>query len=712
MSRIKQLFRIFFIAVLGLIGVALLLAGLWFAWQGGAVGGVLMVMAAGGMLAGCAWWLLFLAPPQPVTAHKPSVNSLEPNPLQLPLVRGRAEAAPPLTRGGWEGFEPKGQPAPVRVATRHQRLTNETSLQLATPDELRAALLGIGLRRIAGVTWQEACADERWANLCIFFHCERDKLDAGSSDDVDGMYFTREEAEATVSASPQTANYYTWKVFVSASALQYLSDDRKVLPHLVRAIKKELLALPAGECPGTLVELKSWQEGRKAWLDSSGKNIVLFEDENALDGLMFSSEPQTGVFKTDSGMGLFDASGAIILPPRYEDLEHFYNGLAAAKLNGLWGFLDHYDHWQIEPRFLEVRSFGDDGKAKVRSEKGWGVIDRHGRQIVQPAWDSLESGPDKSFRVTREGQCGYINAAGECVAGFQAEPYWLDEYNQFPADVLVLRHPDSWVDLFALADRHARRLTGFDFVWLSRPSEGLLVGSVKQADGRRRSGFLDFTGAWVIPPRFESAYPFSEGLAEIRADDDKWGYINRQGEVVIACQFSDVTYFHEGLAAVQVGEYPSRYYGFIDASGGWVIQPQFDDASVFSQGLAAVKQDDLWGYIGRDGNWAIAPVFNRVWPFSEAGHACVSAPVGNDEWYGMIDRTGQWLLPPRYSGVSDARLIECGNVGLQWVAAARDERKRWGGVMLSTCDADRQVLVPFECGSGDEVFRVLGDGSK
>jgi len=31
---------------------------------------------------------------------------LEPNPLQLPLVRGRAQSAPPLTRGGWEGFKP------------------------------------------------------------------------------------------------------------------------------------------------------------------------------------------------------------------------------------------------------------------------------------------------------------------------------------------------------------------------------------------------------------------------------------------------------------------------------------------------------------------------------------------------------------------------------------------------------------------------------
>ena len=39
------------------------------------------------------------------SADVSSANPLDPNPLQLPLVRGRAEQAPPLTRGGGEGFE-------------------------------------------------------------------------------------------------------------------------------------------------------------------------------------------------------------------------------------------------------------------------------------------------------------------------------------------------------------------------------------------------------------------------------------------------------------------------------------------------------------------------------------------------------------------------------------------------------------------------------
>jgi len=372
MSRAKLIARTLLLSVLGLVGVALLLEGLWFVWQGGPMQGVLMVVTAGGMLAGCAGWLLFFAPPQPITVHEVAA-------APCPSSRPQAEEASHV---------------PIRIPTRYQRFREELAPELATPDELRAALAGIGMRRIAGATWQEAAGDERWANLCVFLHCERDKL-GESSDDVDGLYLTREEAEAAVSVSPQADRGYVWKVFVAAVALQYIIDDRKALPHLVRAIKKELLGLPAGECPGTPVELRNLFGG-KAWLDTDGRHVVLFEDEgSALDGPMFSEEPQTGAFKTDSGVGLFDESGAIVLPPRFEDIQSFYSGLAAAKQQGFWGFVDHNDHWQIEPRFLEleVLPFYDDDKeyARARTENGWGIIDRKGRWILADRYAEIGS---------------------------------------------------------------------------------------------------------------------------------------------------------------------------------------------------------------------------------------------------------------------------------------------------------------------------------
>jgi hypothetical protein len=53
--------------------------------------------------------------------------------------------------------------------------------------------------------------------------------------------------------------------------------------------------------------------------------------------------------------------------------------------------------------------------------------------------------------------------------------------------------------------------------------------------------------------------------------------------------------FSEGLARVQVGE----KWGFIDKTGNLVIQPQFDEASEFSEGLARVRIGDKWGFVSR-----------------------------------------------------------------------------------------------------------------
>jgi hypothetical protein len=41
-------------------------------------------------------------------------------------------------------------------------------------------------------------------------------------------------------------------------------------------------------------------------------------------------------------------------------------------------------------------------------------------------------------------------------------------------------------------------------------------------------GFIDKTGALVIPPQFESTMRFKEGLAPV-VIDDKCGFINKNG---------------------------------------------------------------------------------------------------------------------------------------------------------------------------------------
>lgn len=63
--------------------------------------------------------------------------------------------------------------------------------------------------------------------------------------------------------------------------------------------------------------------------------------------------------------------------------------------------------------------------------------------------------------------------------------------------------------------------------------------------------------------------------------------------------------FNDGLAAVNL----KNRWGYIDKSGNVVIKPIFKDACGFSEGLAAVIVDNKYGFIDRNGNMVIAPQF-------------------------------------------------------------------------------------------------------
>ncbi|MCA1993770.1 MAG: WG repeat-containing protein [Coleofasciculus sp. S288] len=62
-------------------------------------------------------------------------------------------------------------------------------------------------------------------------------------------------------------------------------------------------------------------------------------------------------------------------------------------------------------------------------------------------------------------------------------------------------------------------------------------------------------------------------------------YIPGMEFVVIPPQFEEADSFNEGLARVKVGE----KWGYIDKTGKFAIQPQLDEANSFSQGLALVR---------------------------------------------------------------------------------------------------------------------------
>jgi bifunctional DNA-binding transcriptional regulator/antitoxin component of YhaV-PrlF toxin-antitoxin module len=71
--------------------------------------------------------------------------------------------------------------------------------------------------------------------------------------------------------------------------------------------------------------------------------------------------------------------------------------------------------------------------------------------------------------------------------------------------------------------------------------------------------------------------------------DNKFGYIDRNGQIVIPARFEDARDFSEGLASIKIGD----KYGCIDSSGKVVIPARFNYIAKFKHGLARITLDRL-----------------------------------------------------------------------------------------------------------------------
>jgi len=159
---------------------------------------------------------------------------------------------------------------------------------------------------------------------------------------------------------------------------------------------------------------------------------------------------------------------------------------------------------------------------------------------------------------------------------------------------------------------------------------------------RRKKNLL-----WIIMFLSFSAFSQSEKnsteLIRVRRDN-KSGFINKTGDVVIELKFDDLKNFSEGLSAAKKdGE-----WGFINENGNFVIKPQFNEVKSFKNGLAPVKIKDVWGFIDKAGNIVIKPRFIRADNFYD-GLAGVIEKNGQDYWRGYIDNKGKRAFPSGYN---------------------------------------------------------------
>lgn len=311
----------------------------------------------------------------------------------------------------------------------------------------------------------------------------------------------------------------------------------------------------------------------------------------------------------------------IVIDCKYDNAFRFTEGLARVKKDKKWGFIDIYGNEKTDFSFDDVYAFSEGLAAVYVHHEGWGYIDQNGKSIISCHGYEVYDFTDDLALVCSGNKCGFIDKNGliKFPVIYDYEPL----ENQFIDHFEFIRCPHMFSNGFAqlykdgkggILNRNGEVIVPFNYDHISNFSNDLAkVGNVSNSDGEILYGFVDRRGDLVIDLKYQqkNGNPrggFSEGLALVAIINKNSHYttrffINKQDEIIIPASnsYDFIGRFSEGMAAIK----RDNKYGFIDKNGDVVIDCIFDKYSQFSEGLACIQLNGESGFIDKSGKIVI-----------------------------------------------------------------------------------------------------------
>ena len=233
---------------------------------------------------------------------------------------------------------------------------------------------------------------------------------------------------------------------------------------------------------------------------------------------------------------------------KYDYKDDYYEGLAAVRLNGKWGYIDKSGNVVI-PLKYDLAYGVKEGLALVKSNGKYGFIDKSGNVVIPLKYDDAASFNEGLALVKLNGKCGFIDKSGNVVI-----PLKYDLAYGFKEGLAPVKLNSKW-------------------------------------------GFIDKNDNVVIPLKYDGVYNFSNGRAIVELNW-KYGFIDKSGNEITPLKYDYADGFSNGRASVEL----NGKRGFIDKSGKVVVPIKYDFAYSFENGRAQVKLNGEWFYIDKNGN--------------------------------------------------------------------------------------------------------------
>lgn len=346
-----------------------------------------------------------------------------------------------------------------------------------------------------------------------------------------------------------------------------------------------------------------------------------------------------------SGYGAFDKNGNIIIPPHSYAIESdptvmdFSDGAAWARKDNRWHAVDNTGKYlfTLEKNVVpeeDGKSDFHEGLARVydKETKKYGYVDKTGKVVIPFEHDYRAGNFYDGLAVTYDATnayYGYMDKTGKVVIPCQ---YANARHFVNGFAVVQLGNRQTVIDTTGkdlLPQDCSYNTSGYSGIWPKDISPEAV--RVRQDGGGY--AFVNKSGQ-IVSGGYDSTWGFTNGMAVVEKDD-KYGYVNEAGVLVIPCQYEYAYEFCDGYAVVKVGgshsiidktgkvtgsigdyanntgngcfriqssESGRTRYGFIDYTGREIVSCKYAEVKDFSGGVAAVKTfDDKWGFVDTTG---------------------------------------------------------------------------------------------------------------
>lgn len=290
-------------------------------------------------------------------------------------------------------------------------------------------------------------------------------------------------------------------------------------------------------------------------------------------------------------------SDALRIPRRFEVAEPFSEGLAAVRIEGLFGFINQQGDVVIAPRFQAASSFSD-GYAEVRIGNASGAIDRSGQLVVPAKFKRLLHFYDGTF-----------------IAEPLPEKQLSQNVKHDRLDTMKSSIMLTGIRAAGLYHRTKGWLTEQDlqFSIFDEPRRGLVWASRRSQDEREQWGLLRADGSWRVSPRYAHVQrimgthavvnaPTQPQLPPIeRKETVRWGAVDRNGDLVVPLQFAYLSYWRGGYGYAKEGKpytnsLPNEVReGIVKSDGSLLADRYFDNVDIREDGtLPRARLGDRW----------------------------------------------------------------------------------------------------------------------